>query len=478
MIEPIDSNDIVQSLRALGGEVEYAGASVQVSGVCVDSRRVAQDDLFVALPGAQVDGHDFVAAALAKGAALAMVERLVAGVPAAQQIRVPSTLAGIATVAGINRRNFGTRVGGKVIGITGSSGKTSTKRMLHTVLSQVAPTLATQGNQNNELGVPLTLLNIGPEHRYAIVEMGARQVGDIAYLGKFVQQDVAILLNAGQAHVGVFGSVDNIVRAKGEIYGALPVDGVAIINLDQPASAIWQETAKGHRVVTYAMTADAADIRARHVRYAPGFSSYELCAPEGKVAVTLPLAGAHNVENSLAVAAAACALGLTLNQIAEGLALCDAEPGRLQRKVMSQGTVLLDDSYNANPASMRAALNVLALQDGAKIAVLGEMGELGEHAEEAHLALADVLAAHDLAGIYLVGTYAGAMAERLPGKARVYPDNQALAQDLRAHLNGNECVLIKGSRFTTMDQVVACLLNENMSEKMNKKMNEKMEQHH
>lgn len=461
MIERIATTALLQQIAG-----EYTGAPVSFSGVCVDSRRVAAGDLFVALPGEQVDGHDFVAAALAKGAVVAMVERLVAGVPAAQQIRVDSTLTGIAAVAGINRKNFSSKVGGKVIGITGSSGKTSTKRMLQTVLSRVAPTLATQGNQNNELGVPLTLLNIGPEHRFAIVEMGARQIGDIAYLGKFVQPDISILLNAGMAHVGVFGSYDNIVRAKGEIYGALNQDGVAIINLDQPASVTWHKMAEGHPVVTYAITADAADIRARHVRYAPTFSSYELMTPEGKASVTLPLAGAHNIENSLAVAAAARALGLSLTQIAEGLAQCDAEPGRLQRKITARGTVLLDDSYNANPASMRAALNVLAMQDGRKIAVLGEMGELGDHAEKAHLELADVLAGLDLAEVCLVGTYADAMAQRLSGRANVYGSNLELAQDLSERLNGKECVLIKGSRFTKMDQVANFL------------MEDRMEQHH
>jgi UDP-N-acetylmuramoyl-tripeptide--D-alanyl-D-alanine ligase len=448
MIAPISSHAL---LHRIEGETQ---TELMISDVCIDSRQITPGATFIALRGERVDGHHYVADALNAGAGAAIVEHWVADVPKERQIRVSDTVAALTQLSAINRERFQ----GRVVGVTGSSGKTTTKTMLRTVLMGKAPTVATEGNQNNELGVPLTLLRIGSEHHFAIVEMGARAQGDLSYLGRFVKPDVAILLNAGLAHVGVFGSYQNTVRAKGEIYSSLGPRGVAIVNLDQAAADQWLELLSGKSVLTYSAAGKAADVQAEHPVCDAAGTRFGIVWRDQRIDVFLPLAGRHNMENALAVTAAALALGLSLPEIADGLAQCRPEAGRQQIRNAACGARVLDDTYNANPASMRAALDVLGLYPAPKIAVLGQMAELGEQARAEHLALAQELAQGPVQAVFLLGPHAPEMACCIGERARAFEHRAELVDALLATLRGDEVILVKGSRAAAMEEIVQCLL--------------------
>ncbi len=451
MIGPISSVEL--QARIAG---DFPSAPCEFGGVSLDSRKVCAGDVFVALKGERTDGHAYVATALAAGAAVAIVEQFVDGVPRDRQIRVDSASAALAQLARINRERFS----GKIVGITGSSGKTTAKTMLRTVLEHYAPTLATAGNQNNELGVPLTLLKLESAHQYAVIEMGARKMGDIAYLGSLVCPDVAILLNAGSAHIEIFGSRENIVKGKGEIYQSLPVDGVAILNLDQAGTAYWQALIGQRKVLSHSLCKPEADLVARNIVVSPEGSDFELNYLGQVTQVSVSLPGKHNVENALAVIAAALALGVPLPNIVASLAQCTPEGGRLTPQLASNGLRVLDDTYNANPASMSAALDVLSLFSGEQVAVLGQMAELGDHAETAHRELAQKLAQSTVSRVYLIGPYAQMMAESIGERAQAFANKRDLITRLKDDLRGSEIVLLKGSRAAAMEEVVSALLEQ------------------
>lgn len=433
-------------------------SSVIACSICTDSRKLQAGDVYLALSGERFDGHDFVVTAAAAGAVAALVEREIeADIP---QLLVENSLAALAQLAAWQRRQFE----GPVVGITGSSGKTTVKQLMASVLQQTAVTWMTQGNLNNHIGVPLTLLSLQPEHQAAVIEMGASAVGEIAYTANLVAADVAIITNASESHLQGFGSLQGIVQTKGELLDYLADDGCAVLNYDDPYCSEWLQRAAQHRHLTFGLSAKA-DVYASQVVSSLNGVNFRLHCPQGESDIQLPLLGRHNVLNALAVAAAAAALNISLADIQRGLNQAQAFSGRLQWRSASAGIRLLDDSYNANPASMCAAIDVLA-DAGRGFLVMGDMGELGERAIAAHQQVGRYAQQRGIFSLLACGelsTHAvAAFNQDNDGQGgHVFSDQEALVTYLQQHAQPGDVVLVKGSRSAKMDQVVRALQLEN-----------------
>ncbi|MEE4463572.1 UDP-N-acetylmuramoyl-tripeptide--D-alanyl-D-alanine ligase, partial [Azotobacter chroococcum] len=351
MLKALHLSEVANLLQ--GG---LAGGDVAFDSVGTDSRAICPGQLFVALAGPRFDGHAFLAEVAAKGAVAALVQRTMpeAGLP---QLQVADTRLALGQLGGFNRQAYS----GPLAAVTGSSGKTTVKEMLASILRTRGPVLATRGNLNNDLGVPLTLLELAPEHVGAVIELGASRVGEIAYTVGLTRPQVAIITNAGTAHVGEFGGPARIVEAKGEILEGLPADGIAVLNRDDRAFATWQRRAGERRVLSFALDDGDADFRARDIQPdARGCPAFTLQGPAGEARIQLNLLGRHNVANALAAAAAAHALGMPLVGIQVGLESLQPVKGRAVAQLAPSGMRVIDDSYNANPASMCAAIDILA----------------------------------------------------------------------------------------------------------------------
>ncbi len=423
----------------------------------LDSQQSTPGGLFVAVTGSRTDGHHYAARAGEAGAVAVLGSRptelptvVVNDVQAALQALAAQVVARL-------------RPGLGVVAVTGSQGKTSTKDMIAAILEPVAPTVATFGSLNNELGVPLTMLRVDAATRHLVLEMGARHVGDIAALTRLAAPDVAVVLNVGEAHLGEFGSRAAIASAKGELVQGMAQGGSAILNADDPRVLAMRSLTDGP-VLTFGRAADA-DVRLRHLRLdRSGRPSFTLCAADDAVDVSLPIVGAHQAVNAAAAAAAGLVIGVPLKVSAPGLATASVSKWRLERQLLPSGTTLLNDSYNANPHSTRAALDALAsiATTGRRVAVLGEMLELGEESDAAHVAIGAYAAAHADA-VVVVGDGARPIAEGAGARAVTLPDNSAAAAWLRDHLTEGDVVLVKASRGARLDEVAAALSLPNTS---------------
>jgi UDP-N-acetylmuramoyl-tripeptide--D-alanyl-D-alanine ligase len=429
------------------------GADREFAEVVIDSRRVATGDLFCALPGTRTDGHGFLAQAAAAGAAAALVSRPVD--VALAQIKVADVAQGLVQAARAWRGAFR----GPLIGVAGSNGKTTTKEMLAAILAQRGPCLATLGNLNNQLGVPLTLLRLTPQHTSAVIEMGANRAGDVAELACIAAPGIGLITNAGAEHLEGFGSLEGVARAEGEMVAALKSEGAAIINADDPYAPLWRGMTRA-RVVGFGLGSEA-EVRATELRLGAderGFvTRFTLHAALGSVPVELALAGRHNVYNALGAAAAAVAAGASLAQVAAGLASMRAVAGRLQFRLGHAGAWLIDDSYNANPSSVSAALQVLAGLPGRRWLVLGDMAELGEHAEASHRDSGAQARAAGVERLYTFGPLAALAADSFGSGAECYSDINQLSAALNAALQPDVRLLIKGSRVNRLERLVAAL---------------------
>ncbi|MBV6286040.1 UDP-N-acetylmuramoyl-tripeptide--D-alanyl-D-alanine ligase [Pseudomonas aegrilactucae] len=447
MLEPLSLSQLAAPLQ---GRVH--GADATFTGVSIDSRAIVAGQLFVALAGPRFDGHDYLNEVAAKGAVAALVEREVPNTTLAQLVVADCRLA-LGQLGALNRAGF-TR---PVAAITGSSGKTTVKEMLASILRTRGPVLATRGNLNNDLGAPLTLLEIGPEHTAAVVELGASRLGEIAYTVGLTKPQVVLINNAGTAHVGEFGGPEKIVEAKGEILEGLVQDGVAVLNLDDKAFGTWKQRAGAHRVVTFALADSRADFHAADIshdeRGCPGF---ELRCPLGNARVQLNLLGTHNVSNALAAAAAAQAFGLTLDGIVAGLNAVQPVKGRTVVQIAPGGARVIDDSYNANPTSMCAAVDILAGFSGRTVLVLGDIGELGQWAEEGHRQVGEY-ARGKVAALYAVGPMMAHAVKAFGKDAHHFATQADLIDAVRVEQATNTTILIKGSRSAAMENVVAAL---------------------
>jgi len=447
MLEVLHLNEIAGLLQG-----SLAGTDVAFDSVGTDSRAIRPGQLFVALVGPRFDGHAFLAEVAAKGAAAALVQRLVpdVGLP---QLQVADTRLALGLLGGFNRQAYG----GPLAAVTGSSGKTTVKEMLASILRTRGPVLATRGNLNNELGVPLTLLELAPEHVGAVIELGASRIGEIAYTVGLARPQVAIITNAGTAHVGEFGGPERIVEAKGEILEGLSTDGIAVLNRDDQAFVTWQQRAAGRRVLSFALGDLSADFRAQDIQPdARGCPAFILQGLAGEARIQLNLLGRHNVANALAAAAAAHALGMPLVGIQSGLESLQPVKGRAVAQLAPNGIRVIDDSYNANPASMCAAIDILAGFSGRTVLVLGDMGELGAWAEEGHRQVG-AYAAGKVDTLYAVGPLMAHAVAAFGDKGRHFADQASLLEALRREQHLDTTILIKGSRSAAMDKIVSAL---------------------
>jgi len=437
------------------------GADREFVAVNTDTRKLATGELFVALRGPNFDGNAYLAEAAARGAAGAIAER--EGPPGFPVILVADALSALQRAA----QSWRERLTLPVVAVAGSNGKTTSKEMIAAILAVRGSTLATAGNLNNHIGVPLTLLRLTPEHRHAVIEMGANHAGDVTQLAAFAAPSIGIVTNAGAEHLEGFGSLEGAARAEGELFAALGRDGTAILNADDSFAPLWRDMTVA-RIVTFGLGAKA-DFTARDIHTEAttrGFlTRFTLVAPSGETTIELQLAGKHNVLNALGAAAAASAAGATLGEISSGLARMRPVAGRLQLRAAREGAWLIDDSYNANPASMRAALAVLGRvapgPRGRRIAVLGDMRELGTHSESEHRALGERVARDHIDLLVAVGPEAASSAARAGelGVAVVaVPDAPAALDAVRAAVGPGDVVLVKGSRAVGLDAVASALV--------------------
>ncbi len=434
-----------QVTAIVGGSL--VGKEARIQGVTTDSRGSCQGQLFVALRGEFFNGEDFCQAAVEQGAAAVMVANAVeVEVP---QIIVKDTLVALQALASAWVKQTGV----KVIAVTGSNGKTTVKNMLEAVLSQKYKCFATSGNYNNEIGVPLSLLAISKSHDVAVIEMGAAQVGDIAHLTKIIKPDIALITNVGEAHVGRFGSEANIAKGKAEIYQALAPDDLAVVNLDSPYANSWLELISS-RVQTFGVHADA---HFRLVKTDDGFQV--LTRRDEAFELSLPVLGDHNYMNATAVVAIALNMRLSFADIQQGLNTFIPEAGRLAlAQAEDSGLQVIDDSYNANPASVNAAIDVLKGLSKPTLLILGDMAELGEYAPQMHQNVGQYAADQGIDQIWAVGEFAEHICHENSKSCQPFQAVDELITHLGHHQPVNGTVLVKGSRSMRLERVVAVLL--------------------
>lgn len=449
-----------QAARAL--HAEMSGADVSLAGVSTDTRTIQPGDLFIALKGENFDGADFVGQALQAGAVAALVNAgSDVGGAACPLLRVPDTRLALGELAAYWRSQFDIHL----VAITGSNGKTTVKEMLAAILRQTAggdlrdraaeaegSVLATRGNLNNDIGMPLTLLKLRAAHRYAVIEMGMNHPNEIDYLTRIARPDVALVNNASGAHLQGLGTVEGVARAKGEIFAGLASGGTAVINADDAHAGLWRNLAGQHRVLDFALAHPAA-IQGKWIPQGYG-GALQVRTPAGELRVVLQVPGEHNARNALAATAAALALDVPLDTIAGALQQFGGVAGRLQRKPARHGATLIDDTYNANPASMHAALEVLAHTGGKRIIVLGDMGELGADAAQFHREIGIAARELGIERLLALGVLSAEAVREFGAGAQHFADIETLQKILDGELDAQTTVLVKGSRFMKMERVV------------------------
>ena len=451
------SRTLADFAKSCGGTLK--GADRAYTGVSTDTRTLKAGELFVALRGPRFNANDFVAAAAAAGAAGAVVDTPVAS-PLAQ-IVVTDTQAALSSSAAAWRTRFSM----PIVGVAGSNGKTTVKEMIAAILERSGTTLATRGNLNNHIGVPLTLHRLDATQRFAVIEIGANRAGEVADLVKLARPDVGLITNAGAEHLEGFGSLEGVARAEGEMVAGLDPSATAVINADDEFAGLWRGMARG-RISTFGV-ANAADFSAGDIHTTidgTGFvTHFELRSPAGTTPVELHLAGGHNVLNALCAAAAAMAAGASLDDVRSGLATMRPVPGRLQFKTAPSGAWIVDDSYNANPSSMKAGIEVLASVDARRWLVMGDMGELGDFATGSHEDIGRFARDHHVDRLFATGKLSALAVEAFGAGAEWFADTETLARAVNSELTREVCVLIKGSRSSRLERVVEALVGAGSS---------------
>ncbi|QWF71031.1 UDP-N-acetylmuramoyl-tripeptide--D-alanyl-D-alanine ligase [Methylomonas paludis] len=443
-------NDIA---TAVSGQL--LGANFSVAGVSIDTRSLQPGQLYIALSGQNFDGHAFIEQAEQAGAAAVLVEHQ--GATHLPQIIVNDSRRALAELAGYWRNSLSL----KLAGVTGSNGKTTVKEMIAAILGTQGETLYTQGNLNNEIGVPLTLLRLTEKHRFAVIEMGANHLGEIAYTSHYAQADVSVITNVGPAHIEGFGSVQGVARAKAEIIENLPQHGVAVLNRDDEYFEFWLDLAGNRKICSFGLH-EQADIRARNIETAltsQGFqTSFELQAGSDTVSINLHLAGEHNVRNALAAAAVARQFQVSLADIKSGLESLRPVTGRMQPLIGRKGNIIIDDTYNANPASLKAAL--AALDSGAQNwLILGAFAELGEDSAHIHQQMGEMIKTMSVQRLFAVGEATKQTVAAFGKGARFFETQAQLIAAVNQEIKGKEILLVKGSRSQKMENVVASMVD-------------------
>lgn len=440
--------------RAVHGHL--SGPDIAIRSVSIDTRTLQPGQLYIAIKGDNFDGNAFVPLAEQAGAAAAIVhEGITANIPT---ISVADTRLALAELAGAWRQCCTV----KVAGVTGSNGKTTVKEMLAAVLNTAGNVLYTQGNLNNDIGVPLTLLRMDGQQQFAVIEMGANHAGEIAYTSRYAAADVVVLNNAGPAHIEGFGSIEGVAKAKGEIIETLKPDGIAVINRDDTYFEYWRQIAGGRKTLSFGLAA-TADVQATNIsstlqgnRFATTFT---LVAGAATAPAQIQLAGQHNVLNALAAAAAGLALGLDIRQVAQGLAQAKPVTGRLQPLVGREGNLIIDDTYNGNAASLMAGADVLTGLPGTPWLVLGAFGELGPESAKLHEDIGMELKARGIQQLFAMGDDCRHTVTAFGEGGHFFASQAELIAKLQQQLTGKETILVKGSRVRRMENVVAALVD-------------------
>ena len=427
----------------------------QLDGVTTDSRKNCASKLFVALNGPNFDGHDYVEAAVKGEASAVMVHRPYTGsLPA---VRVRDTSEALLELGRAWRQKYPV----PTVGVTGSAGKTTVKEMLGAIMSLTGQGVVTAGNLNNHIGVPLTLTRLGAGDQYAVIEMGMSNRGEISRLSKITRPNVAIITNAGAAHLEGLGSVDEVAKAKAEIFEGLQKGGVAVINADDSYADFWKKMAGSNKQVTFGQSPDA-DIRVTLMEETPSGQKLSMTLEKQELNIHLPLTGLHNALNAAAAAAAARAIGVSFEHIVKGLESLRAISGR-SNVLQVNGFTLIDDAYNANPLSMNAAIEMLVAQKGERrILALGDMAELGADEVEAHAALGRYIALQPISAVYAVGDLMESTVAAVGEQAKHFSTKQLLLECLRRELTLGDVVLVKGSRSAGMEEIVDGLTAESV----------------
>ena len=444
-----------QAANATQGSL--VGADVLFTEVSKDTRSITKGALYVALKGENFDGHAFLNAASDAGAVAALVsDEQSSDLP---QLRVDDTRRALGELAASWREQFQ----GSVIGVTGSNGKTTVKEMCRCILAKKfgeEKVLSTQGNLNNDIGLPMTLLGLRENHEFAVIEMGANHVGEIDYLTKITMPDVAVVTNAGAAHIEGFGSVENVAHAKAEIINGLTQQGVAVINADDSYCDYWKNKNNDKQVVTFSALVTSADVVAQDING----TSFSLKSTQGEARITLQVPGFHNIMNALAAAAATLAVGVDIDDVAVALEGYTGIKGRLQFSQTIKGARVIDDTYNANPYSLKAATEVLVSAGEESWLVLGDMGELGEEAEALHREAGVSAKKIGVKRLFATGEYSRYAVDGFGEGAEFFVDKKTLALKVYKEMSERVVVLVKGSRNMKMEDVVSMLMSETESE--------------
>lgn len=430
-------------------------SSLSIHGISIDSRTTQPGDVFVALKGDNFDGHDFIEQAQARGAVALIVSQTVnTTLPV---IQVDDTRLALGLWAAAHRKAFDC----PIIAVTGSCGKTTVKQMLGTILGEQASVLVPQKSFNNDIGVPLTLLALGSQHAYAVLEMGANHPGEIAYLSRLAHPTVAVITTIAPVHLEGFGSLDGVVQAKAEIFQGLSVKGTAVLNADDVHFPTLKALAKQYaaRVISFGIAQDA-EVRAEAIELSLTGVCFTLCYQQQRVNIELSLVGLHNVVNALAAASAAIAVGISLEVIKKGLEQTRPVKGRLNIYQGFSNAVVIDDTYNANPLAVRAAIDILAQYTGQRVLVIGDMRELGENAELFHQEIGEYANKQGIDALYGYGPLSIHTVEKFGGAGGHFPTYAALVAALKPKLGTDTTVLVKGSRGMQMEEVVRDLVPE------------------
>ncbi|MBV7387070.1 UDP-N-acetylmuramoyl-tripeptide--D-alanyl-D-alanine ligase [Pasteurellaceae bacterium TAE3-ERU1] len=444
-----------QLAEILHAELIGAG-DVACTAVSTDTRKPCPNALFFALKGENFDAHNYLDAAAEQGAVALVVEapNRTLSVP---QLVVRDTRLALGQLG----KWLKAELKPKTVAMTGSSGKTTVKEMTAAILSQKGKVLFTQGNFNNDIGVPLTLLNLTPEHEFAVIELGANHKGEIAYTTALVEPDVALVNNVAPAHLEGFGSLEGVAQAKGEIYLGLPADGVALINAKcHYKDSVWREAIGARQCLAFGLS-DTADYTARNIKLHASGATFELVTPQGAIAINSPYLGEHNVSNALAATALAMQAGASLEQVKAGLEQRNSVKGRLFPVPLNDNVLVIDDSYNANVDSLKAAIAVLARAQGKRILVVGDMAELGENTQACHRSVGEAARDAQLDGVLSFGQESAVISALCHGQH--FTDKTALCQALCQAIekcglaNEKMVILVKGSRSQRMEEVIAQL---------------------
>lgn len=432
--------------------VDLPQQDVVCQGLSTDTRTLQPNNLFIALQGPHFNGHHFIAEAANKGASAALVNQPVAH--PLPQLVVPDTLLALGKLAANWRAHFTL----PLIGVTGSNGKTTLKNMLAAILraacNNVADAvLATEGNLNNNIGLPLTLAHLKATHRYAVIEMGMNHFGEIEYLTQITKPTIAVITNAAAAHLAGVGDIAGVAKAKGEIFSGLAEQGTAILNRDDPHFSYWKNLIGKRSCLTFGL-AHSADVTAKIMEG----QKITLQTPAGNIMLTLPLLGKHNVMNALAATAAALAANVDLATIKTGLETMQPAPSRMQQYILANNIKIIDDTYNANPFSLQAAVETLAHFPETKIVVLGDMKELGEQAVELHFTAGEKIRAAGIDHLFTLGDLSSKTCAGFGKSARHFTERETLIAALKPHLTQNVAILVKGSRSMQMERIIAALI--------------------